>query len=645
MHLTFLDWSLVAFILVVMFAGVLLSKGYMQGVADFLAAGRSGGRYLLAVSSGVANLGAITIVAFFEQNYLAGFAMTWWGFSMGVVMLIITVSGWVNYRFRQSRALTLAQFFELRYSRNFRIFSGLLSFIGGILNFGIFPAVGARFFIYFCGLPQTVSLLGLSIPTFALAMILLLSLSLYFVFAGGQIAVMITDFIQGTFINIVLVLMVLYLLWVVDFEQIFTALQTAPPDASMLNPFKTSAARDFNIWFFLIGVFGNIYNRMSHQGEQAYNSSAISAHEAKMGQALSNWRELPRALFLIFIPICAYVIMHHPEFTREAATVQATLDGLDTRAIKSQLTVPLVLSQILPKGLMGAFTAVMLAAFVSTHDTYLHSWGSIFIQDVVLPLRKKSLAPQQHIRLLRISILGVAVFVFFFSLLFKQSQYILLFFAITGAIYFGGSGAVIIGGLYWKRGTTPAAYTALILGSVIALSGILIHQFDPDFFINGQVFYFLAMLTACVAYVAVSLLGPRREVNLDRLLHRDKYALGDEYKVVNEAPTRGLKMLGMGKEFTKADRLIYVATYVWVLGWAAIFLAGTIYSLTAEVSDRQWMQFWTIYIGVNLVAVIGVVVWFTVGGIRDVRDMFRRLRALQRDPADDGTVMHTSQVQ
>ena len=46
--------------------------------------------------------------------------------------------------------------------------------------------------------------------------------------------------------------------------------------------------------------------------------------------------------------------------------------------------------------------AVMLAAFISTHDTYLHSWGSIFIQDVVLPFRKKPFAPRQQMWLLRL---------------------------------------------------------------------------------------------------------------------------------------------------------------------------------------------------------------------------------------------------
>jgi SSS family solute:Na+ symporter len=290
---TWIDWALVAVVLGGLMAGAAWSRSYVRGVADFLAANRTAGRYLLTVAQGIAMLGAITIVGNVEMNYLAGFSMTWWGLSTAVVVLAITVSGWVIYRFRQTRALTLAQFFEERYSRRFRVFAGLIAFVSGIVNFGIFPSVGARFFICFCGLPLSISVLGLSLPTFPLVMIVLLGLALYFVFSGGQVAVMVTDFAQGIFVNIVFVILVIYLLGVFDWHQITEALASAPANASLINPFKTSHVADFNFWYFLVGIIGVIYGTMSWQGTQAYNTSAQSAHEAKMGSVLSNWRVVP----------------------------------------------------------------------------------------------------------------------------------------------------------------------------------------------------------------------------------------------------------------------------------------------------------------------------------------------------------------
>ena len=109
MNMAPVDWAIVIALMAVMVLGALLSRGYMRSVADFLVAGRSAGRYVLCLSQGLAETGAISIVGMLEMNYVAGFSMAWWSLSMNVVVLVITVSGWVIYRFRQTRCLTLAE--------------------------------------------------------------------------------------------------------------------------------------------------------------------------------------------------------------------------------------------------------------------------------------------------------------------------------------------------------------------------------------------------------------------------------------------------------------------------------------------------------------------------------------------------------
>jgi SSS family solute:Na+ symporter len=661
MNMAPVDWAIVLALLATMIVGILLSRSYMRSVADFLAAGRTAGRYLLSVAGGIAGLGAITVVGLLEMNYIAGFSMTWWGFTMSVVVVTLTVTGWVIYRFRQTRSLTLAQFFEVRYSRNFRVFAGMIAFLSGIINFGIFPAVEARFFVYFCGFPHAVSILGLAVPTFPLTMIVLLSIALFFVFLGGQVGVIVTDFAQGLFVNVVFLVLVLFLYMRVDWTHVIQALSTAPAQASLLNPFKTSQVEDFNFWYFLIGVVGVIYGTMSWQGTQAFNTSAKSAHEAKMAGVLTNWRGFPQGLFILFVPIIIYTVMHHPDFAGVARAVEATIAGAGSPAIQSQLRGPVVLARILPAGLLGAFAAVMLAASITTLNSYMHSWGSILIQDVILPLREHRVSQKAHLRILRLSILGVGVFAFFFSLLFQQSEHIFLFFAITGAIFAGGSGAVIIGGLYWRRGTAPAAWTALVAGAVVAVGGIIIHQLPAEFFaaptagltgvtavlrhagsflyrVNGQQYWALAMGGSSLLYVLVSLLGPKRAVDFDRIFHRGRYAIVEESRIVSEVPSRGWRVLGMGKEFSPGDKAIYIATYVHTAIWFLIFVGGTIYNLTHDVADATWVHFWRIYFYIQVVFSVFVIAWFSIGGVRDIGAMLRRLRVMQRDETDDGTV-------
>ena len=86
--------------------------------------------------------------------------------------------------------------------------------------------------------------------------------------------------------------------------------------------------------------------------------------------------------------------------------------------------------------------------------------------------------------MLRLAIVGVAAFAWIFSYYFGQVSYILMFFAITATIYSGGAGSVIIGGLYWKRGTTAGAWAAMSCsviggGASFALSKLWPKPFIP----------------------------------------------------------------------------------------------------------------------------------------------------------------------
>ena len=688
MNLTLIDWAIV----LVVFSGMVISvnttKGLMKSVTDFLSAGRAAGRYLLSISGGIAGLGAISTVMFLEMGYVAGFSLSWWGLSQGIIILFLTMSGWVIYRFRSTRCLTLSQFFEKRYSRKFRIFTGIVAFVAGIINFGIFPAVGAQFFIQFCGFPDY----AFGLPVYPIVMILLLSIALYFVYFGGQIAVIIADFFQGIFAMFVLFIVVIYLFFTVSWEQVSEALENTPiqlaqeeieklnvdesfliledldqknrineieekyANSSRINPFKTSHVEDFNLWYFIIGIIGIMYGSLSWQGQQGYSSSATSAHEAKMGSVLGGFRGFSQGLFFLLVPVIIYVFMNHPDYQSIADSVTQTLSKLETDTLRSQMRGPVVLSEILPVGLLGAFAALMLCAFVSTHDTYLHSWATILVQDVIMPFRKKPFDKETHLKVLRLSIFGVAVFIFLFSLLFQQNQKIALFFAITAAIFAGGSGAVIIGGLYWKKGTTSAAWTAMIVGAFISVGGVLVKQVSVEWLadltaftqlktslmyvrnINGQEYWGISMGASALSYIVVSLVTNTKPFNMDKLLNRGSYAPDDEKVTVKTNTGLGWKIFLISDEFTKSDKLIYILNYFWTGAWTLVFIIGTIYNLNNDVSDYAWMSYWKYYIFIHIVVSMITMVWFSIGGFKDLKAMMLRLKTAERDHQDDGWV-------
>jgi len=676
MNLAPIDWAIVIIVLLLVLLVGQASAGLMRSVADFLAANRCSGRYLLTMASGMT--GSITIVAQFEKFYETGFGGMWWDQMLAPVMLILALSGFVVYRFRESRALTLAQFFEARYSRNFRIFSGMLIWFSGILNFGVFPAVTTRLLIYLIGFPETISVLNHQVSIFPIVMAFMLGIAVYLTLVGGLIATMITDFLQGQFVNIVMLAILGYFAFTMSWGDLIEGLRMAPEGQSRINPFEQGKMPDFNVWFFVMMAVMQIYSYRSWQGGQGYAAAPKSPHEARMANILGEFRGLVSALLVIVLPICAFAVLHLPAYAAEQQQVGQVLSGISDPQTQKQMLVPITLATILPAGLLGLLVSVMISATTGTNTTYLHSWGSIFAQDIVMPFRKRPLSPRSHIRLLRFSILGVAVFAFFWSLYFPLNEYIFMYFSITGSIYLGGAGAVLLGGLYWKRGSVEGAWAALVSGCVLSLLGICLRNiiwphflpgwqlaagedsslaFLPrEFPLNGMQMAFATAIISAGLYVICSLISRRAPVDMQRLLHRGEYAreiAGHHPEITgNETPgpTQGLRTrmwrrLGVGPDFTRGDKWIYLLKITWVMFFFGVFVAGTVLAAFVKIPEHFWISWWGFKLAITAALGVVSVVWFLVGGMRDLRDLIRTLKDTKRNSDDDGRVPLSEHLQ
>ena len=293
--------------------------------------------------------------------------------------------------------------------------------------------------------------------------------------------------------------------------------------------------------------------------------------------------------------------------------------------------------------------AAMVAAFISTHDSYLHSWGSMLVQDVILPLRKVPLEPARQLWWLRMSIVGVAIFIFAFSMFVPPTQFIAMFLALTGGIFVSGGGAVIIGGLYWSHGSTAGAWAAMSVGVVGATLGVVALQYPdnlPAFDVirqlfTGQEWLFFTMWTAATCYICVSLLVPDRKFDLDKMLHRGVHRIeGESTETIADAKTLR-QFIGISNEFTRGDIVATLLTIAWPIIFTVIFLAGTAFHLSRGISDEGWFSYWKIWTIVTFVTSIAVTAWFTIGGLRDLRRMLKDLRVARANAGDDGFVDQT----
>ena len=426
----------------------------------------------------------------------------------------------------------------------------------------------------------------------------------------------------------------------------------------MMNPFDAWAVQDFNFGYVVMALIIQIYSTMAFQNTQGFNAAAKTPHESRMAAILGNWRVNTRVMLLLVITTISVAFLNYPQFVGGAHARQL-LDSISDPQIRKQMRITATLRYLLPPGIRGLFCSTMIMGLIAGDCTHLHSWSSIFVQDVILPFRKRPLSTRQHLWMLRFSLVGVATFAFFFSLGFTQTQYIAMWWKITEAIFVSGAGAAIIGGLYWRKGTTSGAWSAVFVGSILAFTGILLNQNWPGvltkwaprladhgihlpekFPLNGTEVAFAAMLIASTVYVIVSLITNKGDFNLDQMLHRGKYATEPEAP----KPRRSLlvRMANIDENFTKGDRLIAFLVVGFTLLLALVNGVVAILNIFFhQWSVRGWANFWLIF-GISIPFTIGAAtfVWFTIGGIRDMGRFFRDLRTLKRDARDDGRVYH-----
>lgn len=664
--MSWIDWSIL--FVPILIIGILLfrTQKYCRTVADFLVGGRTGGRYLLTAADGISSVGLISLVAVGQRFYHSGWTYEWWSLGLLVVGTLLSLSGFVLYRYRETRVMALAQFFEIRYSRKFRIAMGAVCYLSGIINFGIFPAVGANFFICILGLPP--ELYG--IPTYPLLMLLFLGCACLITISGGQVQNMMTDTVQALLLYgmcVVVAVVVICLFSVDDFRE---ALCNRPEGMSYVNPFDTGKLSDFNIYFFLINIFFLFAHRGAWQGNQGYAASAVTPHEAKMGSILGTWRKISLNFFILAFCLGGAAVLFSGNYEGQATDLMKQLNSSFSAVVVDQMQMPMALSVMLPVGIKGVFAAVLFFLMLSTDTTYIHSRGSIFVQDVVLPIYGREISQKNHLRLLRCSVLFVALFGFLFSLLYKQSEYINMFQMLTGVIFSASAGCAIIWGLYWRRATAAGAWAAMGVGTSIGLffvvlldsrcwavfRGWLLMLF-PDCEIllqssdrcplNGAWLAFIATLLAQAMFIIVSLCTYRRPYNLDRLLHRGRYSDGEKVVVDRKKiPVFKRIFFGFDEEFTWQDKIISVSVACWVFGWGICFLVVTAWNIIGFLFPNPYIRMWPeewwfgyliTFLGIHLILSPFTAVWLAWGGIRDLLRMYKLLRENQHS-CDDGYV-------
>jgi Na+/proline symporter len=725
-------------------------KRYIKGVSDYICSGRLAGRYVISMGNVATALAVITLIGYIEAHYKTGFGILFWNNILLPLGVLISLTGFCNYRFRETKVQSMGQFLEMRYNRTLRYLAAGLRSFAELLTNCMCPALAARFMIYYLDLPQELVLGQVRIPSFFLLASFMIFLCILICWLGGSLALTVTDTIQGFLCYPLLIVFTVFILVKYPWSEcIAPVLKDRVAGESFLNPYDISKLRDFNLFALVVTFYGTIVNYANWIGSPG-STSPRTPHEGKMAGIMGAWRGQFNTLFYVLMVIIVLVTLNHHKFAGEAKAIRDDLSrqvltevlpkspevrqkiiselkqlpssdhkpggkrvqdaplshdrNLDTPHLQTvhsalkdvpggqgmyqkfftlyhQMMMPATMRKMLPAGLLGMFALFILLMMLSTDDSRLFSSAVTIMQDCVLPFKKAGFTPQQHVKALRLVVCGCGLFWLAGSFFMGQMDYINMAVTIICSMWLG-AGPVMLFGLYSKFGNTVGAFCSLITGVVFALLCITVQNFwasdiypllvrnqwdlafgqflancsapfEPwivwrmsphKFPINSMELSFINMLLCLVMYIAGSLITYRGPFNLDRLLHRGIYNIDGENKTREKWSVRNVlsKLIGITPEFTLGDRIISWSVFFYsiVFNFFIAFVGVIVWNMFAPWPIEWWSKyFFVIFLLIPACASAVSVVWFTWGGVIDMRRLFRDLANRVDNPLDNGMVV------
>ncbi|MDX9986773.1 MAG: hypothetical protein RBR99_04895, partial [Dehalococcoidales bacterium] len=158
---------------------------------------------------------------------------------------------------------------------------------------------------------------------------------------------------------------------------------------------------------------------------------------------------------------------------------------------------------LLPPLLAGIFMTGILAATMSSSDSYLLIASSAFAKNIFQGIMKKEATDKQVMLITRITLLAISIFGVIIALDENSVIFTVVSFAWAG---FGATfGPIMLFSLFWKRTTRMGAIAGMLTGGGVVLIWKLLLKPMGGFF--GIYELLPAFVLSCLAIVVVSLLS------------------------------------------------------------------------------------------------------------------------------------------
>jgi SSS family solute:Na+ symporter len=449
------DWVIVGVYLLISVAIGLYVKRYVSDMATYIGAGRKVGTWLGVATMTGTELGLITVMFMAQKGFGGGFAAFHMALIAGVATLFVGLTGFIVVPLRKLEVLTIPEYYEKRFSRGIRVLGGIMLAFAGILNMGLFLKVGSMFLVGITGLSSEGDALKI-------VMVVLLVLVLVYTTMGGMISVILTDYIQFVVLAFGLLMATGIAIASLGWDHIFVTISEQMGEGGF-NPAVEESGFGWEYILWMTVTAGLV-------GSAVWPTAVARALAMESTKALRRqymWSSVSftvRFMLPMFWGICAFVYVVASPEGADLKTLFFPPEGSGVEAMDNLYAMPLFMGRLMPPVMVGVIASAMIAAFMSTHDSYFLCWSSVITQDVVAPLRGENLSTAARVRLTRIVIVLIGAYVLYWGMFYKGKEDIWDYMAVSGGIFFTGAFVVLVLGIYWKGASSFGALLGLLSG-------------------------------------------------------------------------------------------------------------------------------------------------------------------------------------
>ena len=454
--------------------------------SDYFLAGQSLKWPMIGLALFATNISCLHLVSLAQSGFDTGLLSGNFEWMASFTLILLSLF-FVPFYIR-SKVATLPDFLEKRYNRACRDWLAVISIVSAVVIHIAFSFLAGGIVLK--------TLFGVDMYTSVIVIAFFTGL---YTIIGGLRAVVVTESIQTiVLLTGAIVITVVCYNKVGGWGEITSTLQSTGEldKLSMLKPADDPGGMPWYAIFLGYPVLG-IWYWCADQTIVQRVLGAKDENHARLGSLFCGFIKILPVFIFVLPGLMAYVLAKKGMF--DISSIQTL--GTDGKTVTdSKAVYTLMITQLVPKGLVGVLAAALLSGLMSQISGALNSIATLFSYDLYKRFKPEA-GDQQLVRIGRISA-GVAL-VASIGLLPLLNRYESLFSGINDIIAHIAPPitTVFLLGIFWKKASAKSAQYTLWLGSLLGAVVFVINKTYPTSIIGDIPFMMMAFYLFCSCVV------------------------------------------------------------------------------------------------------------------------------------------------